>query len=266
MYDPRCCAISREPPLAMKAAHLISANNGLDGPQMHGVLEWAGMADDPALGKPTVGQLALDVAHCLARQARGVHGRTTPMRRTDKPSAVHGQPRYLVRMILGRLHARAHVMHKAHRSRVRGVKLRVLQVHALCVPLERVSKRPREHPKHADPANQVAMLEQARAVCREVIRMQAASHAAANHGPVHSTRDRVRQQAQLQKAVVQLTKARDKPSRGRIDFARRVRVTAYREVRASALERHSSHTRKRSNVLHGAAHVLTQPSAETVEM
>jgi len=66
--------------------------------------------------------------------------------------------------------------------------------------------------------------------------VQAGSHAASYHSPVHSTYDWVRQQAQLQEAVIQFSKAHDKPCHRGIGFAlMRIWVTAYREVRPSAL-------------------------------
>ena len=73
-------------------------------------------------------------------------------------------------------------------------------------------ERLRQHTKHTNTSDQVAVLKDAAHLCNNEVRMQAASNATTNQHAMHSAHDRVRECTQLHKAFIHLAQTESKAS------------------------------------------------------
>jgi hypothetical protein len=112
------------------------------------------------------------------------------------------------------------------------------------------------------------MLKYARVICDNVICMQAAGNRTTDQGAVHCAYSWVRQGAQLQEAIVELSEAERKRTgwHGREAATHGIRVATDGQVRPRTLQDHRCHAREQVGVLHCAAHVLAETGAERVEV
>jgi hypothetical protein len=86
----------------------------------------------------------------------------------------------------------AQLLHEADRTCCRCGQLRILEVGVLRVRPKGDGKCLREHPKHTNTPNQIAVLEVACALRDKVVRMQTTSDATPYHFSMYSTHHRVK--------------------------------------------------------------------------
>ena len=218
------------------------------------------MIRDPTLGKPSVGQLALSMAHRFAGQYRKVDGGTATANCSSKPTLRRQLPRLRDSWLL---RLPRHVVHKAA-TRHRRVETRVLQVDVLCIRPERTGKGLRQH-ANAHATNQVAVLKYARKIGDIAVGMRTTSNATANQVPcaAHTTGDASVRSCKPSYSSRKLGQTRPVSS---WRCQRGVRVTAHREMRPGALQHHRAYAVNGPDVLHSKTHFLAQSCAERVEV